>query len=92
MVADWRSDRPVDVAELRYEFRTGNEEIRAAYRTDMELVVLAIQEEMTATKLQADREYGPCDGTSYRLTALTANRQPRVRGARFADATDRAEP
>ena len=29
MVADWRSDRPVDVAELRYEFKTGIEEIRS---------------------------------------------------------------
>ena len=50
MLADWRSDRPVDVAELRYEFKTGIEEIRAAYRTNMELVVLAMQEEMRATR------------------------------------------
>ena len=57
MVADWRSDRPVDVAELRYEFKTGIEEIRAAYRTNMELVVLAMQEEMRATQLRAEREY-----------------------------------
>jgi hypothetical protein len=57
MVADWRSDRPADFAELKHEFKTGIEEIRAAYRTNMKLVVLAMHEEMTATQLRAEHEY-----------------------------------
>src|SRR5262245_11842534 len=57
MVADWRSDRTIDGAEIRREFKTGIEEIRAAYRTNMKLVVLAMHEEMTATQLRAEYEY-----------------------------------
>ena len=76
MVADWRSDRPVDVAELRYEFKTRIEEIRAAYRTNMELVVLAMQEEMRVTQLQAEREYRALLRDP--LAAYALNREPPI--------------
>ena len=82
MVADWRSDRPVDVAELRYEFKAGIEEIRAAYRTNMELVVLAMQEEMRATQLQAEREYRALSRDA--LAAHGLDREPPIPRSRNA--------
>ena len=56
-VAEFRSDRPADVAELRHEFKTGLEGIRKAYRADTELVVLKMRDEMRAAQLEAEREY-----------------------------------